>query len=357
MPDKLTVQHAFGLLESPPTATLSHIIAVIGEDPFLKRLVLNHLLSGSADEAIRTQFSGEQCTWAEIADELVTLSLFGPGPRRVLIQDADDLVSRYREQLEEYANHANCRGTLILDLSSLPANTRLYRAVTEHGLLIDCRPPGLSGGRSTAIDVNRMRKWLAGWGQQQHGIRMTREALELLPELVGWEFGRLDQELAKLALFVERGGCVGADLVQQVVGGWRTQTTWQMLDAAADGDAASALTQLDRLLMSGEAPQALFGSIAWSLRRFAAATRQVERQEQVGCRGELHSALQQAGFRPWPAGALDRAEKQLRQISRQRGGQLYRWLLETDLALKGTHASPARGRWALEFLFLRLAHK
>jgi DNA polymerase-3 subunit delta len=356
MPDEPTVQHAFDLLESTSRVQLPHIVAVIGDDRFLKRLVLNCLLGTDSEEAGRTQFSGEEHAWRDIADELMTVSLFGSGPRRVLVQDADQLVSDYREQLEAYGNTGG-RGTLVLDLQGLASNTRLYRVIADHGLLIDCRAPEVSSGRSKKPDFNRMTKWLETWGRKQHGIRLTREALELLPELVGWELGRLDQELAKLALFVERQGCVDPDLVQQVVGGWRVESTWQMLDAAADGDAASALRQLDRLLLAEESPHSLFGLIAWALRRFAAATRLVEQQELQGQRVDLKGALRLAGFRPWPEGAMERAEKQLRQISRQRGGQLYRWLLETDLSLKGTHGSPARARWAVEHLFLRLARK
>jgi len=33
---------------------------------------------------------------------------------------------------------------------------------------------------------------------------------------------------------------------------------------------------------------------------------------------------------------------------------LHRWLLETDLALKSSHSSPDRARYALEFLFMRM---
>ena len=39
----------------------------------------------------------------------------------------------------------------------------------------------------------------------------------------------------------------------------------------------------------------------------------------------------------------------------QKPGQLYRWLLELDLSLKGTHSHERRARWAVERLFLRLA--
>ena len=131
-----------------------------------------------------------------------------------------------------------------------------------------------------------------------------------------------------------------------------------MLDAAAAGHADRALQMLDQLLQAGETPQALFGSMAWSLRRFAAATRIYQRLERLSGRtASLRVALQQAGFRDKPPAALQQAEEQLRQLTRQRAGQLFGWLLETDLALKGTHSAPHRGRFALERLILRLARQ
>jgi DNA polymerase-3 subunit delta len=350
-----TVQHAFDVLDSAAGQRLPRMVALFGDDRFLKRLVLDHVLAGGSEAGEDARYAGDAAEWREIADDLATGSLFSSGPRRVLVSDADALVTRCRGELESYAGGGAGGGTLVLELASLPSNTRLYRSVAEHGWLIDCRPPEIERGRSKVPDVNRTQKWLDNWAKRRHNIRLLPEAMELLTGLVGWDFGRLDQELAKLALFVEQQGRIDAELVQQVVGGWRTQTTWEMLDAVAEGRADAALRQLDQLLQAGESPLALFGSTAWSLRRFAAATRLVERQERHGGRLDLAAILQQAGFRNWPSNALDQARKQLQQISRQRGGQLYRWLLETDLALKGSHSSPHRSRWALELLFLRLA--
>jgi DNA polymerase-3 subunit delta len=165
----------------------------------------------------------------------------------------------------------------------------------------------------------------------------------------------LDQDLAKLALFVKSGQKVTAELVQQIVGGWRTKTTWDLVDAAAAGDAGEALVQLDRLLQSGEHPLALVGSISWSLRRYAAATRIFQQAERRGERIGLKEALTQAGVRDWPFGALAKTEDRLKQLGRQRAGKLYRWLLELDLSLKGTHSQDDRARWALEQLILRMA--
>ena len=52
---------------------------------------------------------------------------------------------------------------------------------------------------------------------------------------------------------------------------------------------------------------------------------------------------------------MDKAERQIKQLGRHRAVALYRWLLETDLALKGTHSAPHRARFALEKLILRLS--
>ena len=45
----------------------------------------------------------------------------------------------------------------------------------------------------------------------------------------------------------------------------------------------------------------------------------------------------------------------MRQLGPQRAGQLYRWLLEADLALKGTSSAPARARLVLELLIARMS--
>jgi len=128
-----------------------------------------------------------------------------------------------------------------------------------------------------------------------------------------------------------------------------------LIDAAADGDAGEALKQLDRLLQAGEHPVALFGQISWSLRRFAAATRVYQEAERARRRILLRDALIQAGIPHWNKEGLERAESQLKQLGRGRAGRIYQWLLETDLALKGSHSNPHRARFILEQLFLRMA--
>jgi DNA polymerase-3 subunit delta len=193
-------------------------------------------------------------------------------------------------------------------------------------------------------------KWLAEWARQHHRIQLPQAAAEMLVELIGPELGLLDQELARLALLAGDDKKISPELVSRSVGGWRAKTAWEMLDAAMEGNVSEAMRQLDRLLAAGEQPVGLLGQISTSLRRFAAATRLVLQTESAGGRVNLRGALEQAAVRTF---VLQKAERQLRLLGRHRGAQLYRWLLQADLDLKGQSAMPPR--LILEQLIVRLS--
>ncbi|MCO6457334.1 MAG: DNA polymerase III subunit delta [Pirellulaceae bacterium] len=349
-------QHAFDYLSVPEKQPPSGVWVLFGDDAFLKQMVRRKLereLFGDGQEESPTSFEGPAASWRDVADELRTRSLFAGGAcRMVLVRDADPFVSGHRAQLEELAQHGGLPGVLLLDVTAWPGNTKLAAIVARHGRTVECRAPLQSGGRSKAVDTGRICEWLIAWGHSRHEIQLARKSAQLLLDLAGAEFGLLDQELAKLALFVPPHGKVSAELVADVVGGWKTKTAWEMTDAALDGDLAEALRQLDHLLNSGDEPHALFAQISWSLRRICAATRAYERAEAAGQRVPLRAALEQTGFQHWQT---ERAERQLKRLGRARAGQIFQWLLETDLALKGSHSSGHRARWALERLLLRMA--
>jgi DNA polymerase-3 subunit delta len=227
-------------------------------------------------------------------------------------------------------------------LGTWPSNTRLFKALAESGLQLECKFPPPA----------KLLKWLTAWAKRRHEVQLDPAAAEALIELVEPNLGLFDQELAKLAAIAGVDGTVTAELVNSAVGGWRTKTAWEMLDAAASGDAREALVQLDHLLVGGEVPIALLAQIATSLRRFAAATRLIQQAEAARRRISLREALEQAGFKSF---VLGKAEAQLRQLGRVRGKQLYTWLLESDLALKGASSSGPRARLVLEQLVARMA--
>ncbi len=206
------------------------ICAVFGDERFLRRLAVNQLrgqVLGETDaEFSLTRFDGEAVHLRDVMDELSTIALFGGGRRLVVIEDADEFVSRHRAELEAYVARPKSSGVLVLDVSAWPKNTRLYKALDAEGLQVDCKTPEARG----------LIKWLVSWSQKRHGAKLETGAAEVLLEMVGADLGLLDQELAKLAVSVAEGQAITEPLVQELVGGWRAKTAWDMIDAALAGN-------------------------------------------------------------------------------------------------------------------------
>jgi DNA polymerase-3 subunit delta len=348
--------HVFDYLENPPPA--SAVVAFFGDEPFLKRLAIARLVRSVFGDDVPpyAQFEGPDAQWRDVSDELRTRSLFsGDQQRLALVNSADEFISLHRSQLEDYLRDEPSHGILLLDVTKWAANTRLYKALANQQLQIECRAPTSSRGKQKIVDTDRVARWLVDWAKSTHKTRLNKKAASLLIEMLGVEFGLLDQELAKLALYTDPQGTVTESLVRQVTGGWQAKTAWELIDATVSGNAADALQQLHRLLNAGQHPAALFGAISWSLRRYAAATRVYQRCERQGRRISLAAALQAAGFQSWQRQEITKAERQLRRLGRARAAHLYRWLLEADLALKGSHSSPEMSRWVMERLLMRMA--
>jgi DNA polymerase-3 subunit delta len=335
---------AIDFLASAESAPPRPVYVLFGDEPFLVRQVRNRLqgivLGDKEGEFSLTTFDGSSAELKDVLDELSTMAMFGGGQRLVVVDNADTFVSRYRAELEDYVTRPVSCGVLLLSVGSFPSNTRLYKAVVSEGMAVECSAPPTA----------RLVKWVTDWGAQSHKLRVPLSAAELLVDIIGPELGLLDQELAKLALVAGDDRKITVEMVQQMVGGWRAKTTWEMLDAAMAGNAPGALEQLDRLLSAGETAVGLLGQISASLRRFAAATRLILRAEAAGRRVALRGAMEQAGVRSF---VLQKAERELRRLGRNRGSKLYHWLLEADLDLKGDSSLPPR--LILERLIVRLA--
>jgi DNA polymerase-3 subunit delta len=349
--------HAFDFLEDQQPDIDAGCLVLFGDDTFLRGLVRQRLLQllagGEADFDV-VVLDGDQAGWAEVRDELMTCSLFSPGSgRTVVVEAADKFVSRFRSELEALAADRPAAGRLVLLVNTWPANTRLYKTLDRSGLQIQCAEPQARRGRSKSRDTARIAKWIVQRASREYELLLTADLARQLYELVDGHLGRADQELAKLGLFAGQGGSVSEQDLHNITGGWRTRSIWDAASSATQGDTRLALEHLANLLQSGEHPLALYGQLAWSLRRYGRLWENISRQLRSGRKPDLSVALAEAGFRRW-GGEMDVAGESVRQLGRVRVKQFYRWLLETDLALKGSHSDPRRARLALELLFFRM---
>ena len=355
--------HVFEFLETKTDIGSVPICALFGSERYLKTLAIKHLVNsasngeGQGDDDVDfgvARLEGSEMDWADVMDELCTVSLFGGGgPKLVVLDNAEDFVKNYRSNLEDYVANPRGNGLLAIVVGTWAKNTRLYKAIDKSGYQVKCDPPTKPRGKNP--DPAQIATWLTSRAKSVHGFKLATSGADLVVELTDCDFGRMEQELCKLALYVEDPKTeIKADKVGEVVGGWRTRTMWNAIDAATDGNGAYALQLLDQLLKTGEHPLALFGQLSWSLRRYADLVDLIDREQRTGARLKMDGILKKAGFRSW-GGELEAAGTRLKRIGRKRAGELNQKLLRTDLALKGTHSRPERGRMVLEELFVWLA--
>jgi DNA polymerase-3 subunit delta len=345
---KSSAPQALDYLDQPDKYPPGPVCVVYGDDAYLKRESLRTLrrsVLGEDDGAFSlTVLDAKVAELRDIRDELSTRSMFGPSGRMVLVEDADEFVTRNRAALEDYVAAPAAGGVLALEVKSWPGNTKLAKAVAASGWQVECKKPAAA----------RLRKWLIARAKSSHRATLASAAADLLLDLSEPEVGLLDQELGRLALMVGEGGAISPQLVKENVGSWRTRKAWDMVDAAAEGDAREALRQLDRLVAAGESPIALLALVSTTLRRFTRATRIIEQAERDGRRVNLRAALEQAGVQKF---VLSKAEGQLKQIGRVRASEILRWLLDADLALKGASSGEHRARIVLEQIIARLSRQ
>lgn len=328
--------HATDFLNSPPDLSAVPMIALFGTERFLKVQVLNSIpgFSESEDEDVSlTRVAGKDTDLRAIADELLTISMFG-GRRVVVIDTADEFVSQNRNGLEVYAGKASASSLLILDVSKWPKNTRLFKLFEKHGLNVECGE--LKGAP--------LEKWLVAKCKEEFQKELSRQAAALIVQLAGDGLGLLNQEIDKLAALVGDRDKITEDDVVKVVGGWRIETTWKMLDAVRDADISRALDYLDRLLTSGDAPQKILGGVTYTFRNYAIATEKARQTR------DLNGALRSSGIHPSSIGA---AEAYLKRIGFSNASSIFQWLIEADSGMKG--GSRIDPRLQLEHLLVRLS--
>ncbi len=168
---------------------LKPVYALVGSDVFLQLQKQAEIVQQVSADAQRVDIDGERAELADVLDELRSFAMFG-GHKLVILRGADEFISRFREQLEKYLSGPVDSATLILRCDVLPKNTRIYKLIDKLGGICICEPP------------RELTSWIANRAKTAHGIIFTAEASRLLADLVGSDLGRLDNELAKLALSV-----------------------------------------------------------------------------------------------------------------------------------------------------------
>ena len=332
------------------------IVVLHGDEGFLTlellALLRDRLCPDEADRGWAwREFAGDgELDPRDVFDEAATVPLFGGATRAAVVRNADAFVSASRGQLEVIAaGPRGRRGLVILDVRTFPATTRLAKAATAHGLVVETSIPA-------KVDL---AAWIRRWAQSRHGLALAVPTAQRLLERLDGQLGQIDQALARLAAATppaERRKPLPPEAVDDFAGSQQERTAWGMIDAAGAGDAAAAIGQLADLIAAGENPIGIAAQTASVLRRLATAARLLALPAGAGRPAGVEPALRAAGVAAWPK-ALQQAREALGQLGPRRARQIPLWLVDLDLSLKGDASRGLRARLALERLFCKMARE
>lgn len=223
------------------------VYALVGTEAFAQLQKLREILTILPPDAQRVDLDGERAELSEVFDELRSFAMFGSG-KVVILRNADAFLTRFREQLEEYVAQPSDSATLVLRLESLPSNQRIYKAIAKVGAIEKCEAPKDVPG------------WVIQHAREAQKIAISADAAKLLVDLVGPDLGRLDTELAKLALAAD-GKQITPDHVSGAVAFGRERQMWDMTNELACGRPAEALLRWRQLIQIDSSTE--FRAVTW----------------------------------------------------------------------------------------------
>ena len=227
---------------------MSSVHALVGSDSFLQLEAVRRISAGLGKDAQRIDFDGESAGLADVLDEIRSFSMFA-GSKLVVVRSADEFISRFRDSMEEYVAAPVDSATLVLRCKSLPGNQRISKLIAKHGRVEPCEPP----------KDRELARWVSERAKTTHKVAIEPAAAQALADLVGADLGRLDNEIAKLALMVD-GGVTEKDVNASVVF-QREQEMWHMTDELTGGRVAKALERWRHLLTTD--PSSEFRAVTW----------------------------------------------------------------------------------------------
>lgn len=222
---------------APAPGPEHRVVLLTGKELFLHsehtERVRESLRSAHGDVDV-VRFDGTTVEPAAVLDECRTFGLMQQH-KLVVVDQADQFVKEtHRPMVERYVTSPSDAATLVLRAETWHKG-KLDGMIEKCGIIVRC----------DAVTAGEASRWAVARCAQEHGATLEPEAAQLLVERLGTDLGRLDSEMAKLALNAMtpagKPGKVTAALVGELVGRSREEEVWVIQSALLSRDPAVAI--------------------------------------------------------------------------------------------------------------------
>lgn len=225
----------------------SPILVLHGKEAFLRADYTRQLkakLLKSHGDLETVHFDGLTSAPADVLDECRSFGLMQQH-KLVVADNADHLVKGdARPLMERYAEHPAQSATLVLRCDTWNRGNLDKLIDAAGGEIVKCED----------LPVQQALAWATNRAVEAHAVKLAPDAGRLLIERVGGDLGRIDSELAKLAVEAT-GGTISAEQVGELVGMTREEVVWTIQDLLLTAGPEELLTQLRVILDNSKSDQ------------------------------------------------------------------------------------------------------
>jgi DNA polymerase-3 subunit delta len=230
-----------------------------------------------------------------------------------------------RDLILRYAQAPSDNTTLVLICDNWLKVTRLHKFLDKQGAVIFCQP----------MKEEEVPRWLTQHARSDFDKTLDQQAAMRLAELAGTDMGRLESELAKLALFAGEKSQITTAMVEELVGFQHEQVVWSFIDALAAGNTKEALTRHTELWqMDARIGFTLVGAVFFWLSQVLRAREMLDRR--------LSDAQISKELKLWPAQRAGAVLNSARRWGVEGCRRVSTALLSADMAAKTSLGEPQR---------------
>lgn len=334
---------------SAPLTAATQILVLVGKEEFLQAehtSRLRDMLQAAHGEVDLIRFDGATAQIADVLDECRTFGLMQQH-KLVVVDHGDQLIKEEsRPLMERYAQSPSENAALVLRCARWYPG-KLDKIISEVGTILKCDEVT----HATAV------MWATKRCEKRHQARLHPDAAEFLVDRVGRDLGRLDTELAKLALAVAAHTPAAAvdaktempvitpEAVAAMVGMTREEEAWAIQETLLRGDASAALAHLRSIMDSSRRDAHI--PLSWAMLDLARKLHSASR----GLRGGGNPWDVAGKLKLWPEHRKEAVLSAARRVPADRLSNLLKAAVEADMRQK-SGGDPER---TLELMAIRFA--
>ena len=267
----------------------------------------------------RRVLSPDNIDWASLQADMESHSLFSEKRIVELRMGEKKPGAAGAKALTAIARSSPKDNLLLISFSALPAATRKtawFTTLERAGVEIHARP----------VTTREFPGWLAARAREL-GVHLSRGALELLSERTEGNLLAARQELQMLALCKQNDEELTPEQLEEIITDSGRYNSFALIENAYNGKAAHALRMLEGIRMEGAVPMAIFGALAWDLRRVCILAAEYEQGSSLDALCRKH--------RVWGS-RVEAVKRFLKRNPPPRTDYLLQEMLLVEKALKGT---------------------